>query len=114
MSDVKTIETWKMDDFLQKLEKVVGIELYGPAISQSDCMKTGPYQLPIINRNTNLYFLVTTDTVNSLLYGIIITLLHIGCHIDNPRQITDIKISKDKVYLTWLFICLQKKLQHHL
>ena len=38
----------KMDDFLQKLEKVVRIVLYGPAISQSDCKKAGPYQLPSI------------------------------------------------------------------
>ena len=35
-----------MDDFLQKLRKVVRIVLYGPAISQSDCRKAGPYQLP--------------------------------------------------------------------
>ena len=35
-----------MDDFLQKLKKVVRIMLYGPAISQSDCRKAGPYQLP--------------------------------------------------------------------
>ena len=35
-----------MDDFLQKLKKVVRIVLYGRAISQSDCRKAGPYQLP--------------------------------------------------------------------
>ena len=35
-----------MDDFLQKLKKVVRTVLYGPAISQSDCRKPGPYQLP--------------------------------------------------------------------
>ena len=35
-----------MDDFLQKLKKVVCIVLYGPAISQSDCRKAGPYHLP--------------------------------------------------------------------
>ena len=35
-----------MDDFLQKLKKVVRIVLYGPAISQSDFRKAGPYQLP--------------------------------------------------------------------
>ena len=34
-----------MNDFLQKLKKVVRIVLYGPAISQSDCGKGGPYQL---------------------------------------------------------------------
>ena len=34
----------KMDDFLQKLKKVVHIVLYGLAISQSDCRKTGQYQ----------------------------------------------------------------------
>ena len=39
----------KMDDFLQKLKKVVRIVLYGPAISQSDCKKAGPYQLPYNN-----------------------------------------------------------------
>ena len=35
-----------MDDFLRKLKTVVRIVLYGPAISQSDCKKAGPYQLP--------------------------------------------------------------------
>ena len=38
----------KIYDFLQKLKKVVRIVLYGPAISQSDCRKAGPYQLPLI------------------------------------------------------------------
>ena len=38
-----------MDDFLQKLKKVVRTVLYGPAISQSDCRKPGPYQLPYNN-----------------------------------------------------------------
>ena len=38
-----------MDDILHKLKKVVRIVLYGPAISQSDCRKTGPYQLPCNN-----------------------------------------------------------------
>ena len=38
-----------MDDSLQKLKKVVGIVLYGLAISQSDCRKTSPYQLPSNN-----------------------------------------------------------------
>ena len=37
-----------MDDFLQKLKKVDRIVLYGLAISQSECMKAGPYQLPYI------------------------------------------------------------------
>ena len=36
----------KMDDFLQKLKKVVCIVSYGSAISQSDCRKASPYQLP--------------------------------------------------------------------
>ena len=36
----------KIDNFLQKLKKVVRVMLYGPAISQSDCRKAGPYQLP--------------------------------------------------------------------
>ena len=35
-----------MDDFLQKLKKVVRTVLYGPAVSQSYCRKPGPYQLP--------------------------------------------------------------------
>ena len=35
-----------MDDFLKKLKKLVRIVLYGPAISQSDCRRAGPYQLP--------------------------------------------------------------------
>ena len=38
-----------MGDFLQKLKKVVRIVLYGPAISQSDCRKASPYQLPSNN-----------------------------------------------------------------
>ena len=38
-----------MDDFLQKLKKLVLIVLYGPAISQSDCRKAGPYQLTYNN-----------------------------------------------------------------
>ena len=38
-----------MEDFLQKLKKVVRIVLYVPAISQSDCRKAGPYQLPCNN-----------------------------------------------------------------
>ena len=37
-----------MDDFLQKLKKVVRIVLYGLAISKSDCRKAGPYQLPLM------------------------------------------------------------------
>ena len=49
ISDAKTIETWKMDDFLQKLEKVVYIMLYGPAIRKSDGMKAGQYQSPYNN-----------------------------------------------------------------
>ena len=43
-----------MDDFLQKLKKVVRIVLYGPVISQSDCKKASPYQLPSIMENTNV------------------------------------------------------------
>ena len=35
-----------MDDFMQKLKKVVRIVLYGLAISRSDCTKASPYQLP--------------------------------------------------------------------
>ena len=42
-----------MDDFLQKLKKVVRIVLYGPAISQPDCREAGPYQLPLIIIHTN-------------------------------------------------------------
>ena len=42
-----------MDDFLRKLKKVVRIVvcivLYGPAISQSECKKAGPYQLSYNN-----------------------------------------------------------------
>ena len=34
-----------MDDFPQKLKKLVRTVLYGPAISQSDCRKASPYQL---------------------------------------------------------------------
>ena len=39
-----------MDDFLQKLKKVVRI---GPAISQSDCRKAVPYQFPYDNSRYN-------------------------------------------------------------
>ena len=49
ISDARTTETLKMDDFLQKLKKMVRIVLYGPAISQSDCRKVGQYQLPYNN-----------------------------------------------------------------
>ena len=34
-----------MDDFLQKLKKVIRIVLYGPAISQSDCRKADPARI---------------------------------------------------------------------
>ena len=49
ITDAGTTETSEMEDFLQKLKKVVLIVLYGPAISQSDCRKAGPYQLPYNN-----------------------------------------------------------------
>ena len=39
-------ELEKLDDFLQKLKKLVRIVLYGPAVSQSSCRKAGPYPLP--------------------------------------------------------------------
>ena len=48
----------KIYDFLQKLKKVVHIVLYGPAISQSDCRKAGPYQLPLIMPRTSILFKV--------------------------------------------------------
>ena len=35
--------------FYAEVEKVVRIVLYGPAISQADCRKAGPYQLPYNN-----------------------------------------------------------------
>ena len=44
ISDARTTETWKMDDFLQKLKKVL--------ISQSDYRKAGQYQLPYISCRT--------------------------------------------------------------
>ena len=40
-----------MDDFLKNLKKMVRIVLYGPAISQSDCRKTSPNQLPCNNKS---------------------------------------------------------------
>ena len=46
-----------MDDFPQKLKKVVRIVLYRPAISQSDCMKAGPYQLQY---NNNRYIVTVS------------------------------------------------------
>ena len=46
ITNARTTETSKMDDFLQKLKKVVHIILYGPAISQSGCRKASLYQLP--------------------------------------------------------------------
>ena len=51
-----------MDDFLQKLKKVVRIVLYGPAISQSDCRKTGPYQL---SYNKIIYYQVPSFEIHS-------------------------------------------------
>ena len=53
-----------MDDFLQKLKKMVRIVLYGPTISQSDCRKAGPYQLPIIKGSTTF---VSKNTSNKLI-----------------------------------------------
>ena len=47
-----------MDDFLQKLKKVVRIVLYGLAISQSGCRKAGLYQLPC---NKGIYCLGLID-----------------------------------------------------
>ena len=35
-----------MDNFLRNLKKVVRTVLYRAVISQSDCGKAGPYQLP--------------------------------------------------------------------
>ena len=52
-----------MDHFLQKLKKVVRIVLYGPAISQSDCKKAGPYQLPCNN-----YYLLTEFAFRTVRY----------------------------------------------
>ena len=49
--------------FLQKLKKAVRIVLYGPAISQSDCRKAGPYQ----SSSNNIIILIT----NSLIRGTI-------------------------------------------
>ena len=61
----------KMDDFLQKLETVVRIVLYGPAIGQSNCKKAGLYPLAynkvqcmlvqqlFIGLSNNLMFLLT-------------------------------------------------------
>ena len=37
-------ETSKVNDFQQKLKKVVHIVLYGPAISESGCRKQLPYK----------------------------------------------------------------------
>ena len=42
-----------MDDFLQKLKKVVRTVLYGPPISQSDCRKPVRISCNIINTFTN-------------------------------------------------------------
>ena len=43
----------KNGQFSVKFEKVVRVVLYGSAISQSDCRKAGPYQLPC-NKVINL------------------------------------------------------------
>ena len=58
ISDATTIETWKVDDFLKNVKKMVRIVLYGPAVSQSDCRKPCPHQLPCgkIEHNTILNF----------------------------------------------------------
>ena len=53
-----------MDDFLQKLKKVVRMVLYGPAISQSDCRKVGPYQLPYSKRLYTLRDKFSCNAVN--------------------------------------------------
>ena len=49
-----------MGDFLQKLKKVVRVVLYGPAISQSDCRKASPYQLPYNNFSYNSIWQITS------------------------------------------------------
>ena len=56
-----------MDDFLQKLKKVVRIVLYGPAISQSDCMKAGPYQLPSVLYLTLVPCFITFENKNDVM-----------------------------------------------
>ena len=55
-----------MDDFLQKLEKVVHIVLYGPAISQSDCRKASQYQLPY-NNSCNCHIIKLSLMAGSVL-----------------------------------------------
>ena len=56
ISDARAMTTRKMDDFLEKLKKVVRIVLYGPAISQSDCRKAGLYQLPFNKINKYIVY----------------------------------------------------------
>ena len=46
MSNAQNKENFQeKPDFLQKLTKVVRIVFYGPAVSQSDCRRSSPYQL---------------------------------------------------------------------
>ena len=52
-----------MDDFPQRLKKVVRIVLYRPAISQSDCRKAGPYQLPLIIDQTHFWALLDDSLI---------------------------------------------------
>ena len=46
-----------MDDFLEKLKKVLPIVLYGPTISQSGCRKAGLYQLKY-NATSSLFHFI--------------------------------------------------------
>ena len=54
----------KGERFSAKVEKVVRIVLYGPAVSQSGCRKAGPYQLPLNNSKYG----TNTKSINNLLY----------------------------------------------
>ena len=59
-------ELEKLDDFLQKLKKVVRIVLYGPAISQSGCRKADLYQLPYDISCTNLHHVINWSVMGDL------------------------------------------------
>ena len=58
ISDARTTEIRKLNDFLQKTEKGDPYHANGPVISQSDCRKTGPYQLPHKKSLQYIYFII--------------------------------------------------------
>ena len=71
--------------FYAKLTKMVGVVLYGQAVSQSDCRKAGPYQL-LYNKYFYLRHLV--DQLK------ICVLYHLGIFGTVKKMLTKFSLSK--------------------